>query len=88
MDGLVDLAAALAPRAFDKLKKVLSDGKIEEAKVSVLISMMIYDQNEKVLVMLDGHDGKIDALQETVGDQGEQLTKILNTVRNPRRNNR
>ncbi len=88
MDGLVDLASALAPRAYDKLKKVLNDGKVEEAKVSVLISMMIYDQNERVLHSLEENDGKIDAIQDTVNDLSEQQTKVLAAVRGARRSPR
>ncbi len=82
------MASALAPRAYDKLKKVLNDGKVEEAKVSVLISMMIYDQNERVLHSLEENDGKIDAIQDTVNDLSEQQTKVLAAVRGARRSPR
>ena len=82
------MASALAPRAYDKLKKVLNDGKVEEARVSVLISMMIYDQNERVLHSLEENDNKIDAIQDTVNDLSEQQTKVLAAVRGARRSPR
>lgn len=84
MDGWIELASAVAPRAYDKLKKLLVEKETDLGKVSVLISMMIYDQGEKVLTTLETTDGKIEALQESVDDESEVITKVLKAVRSRR----
>jgi hypothetical protein len=84
LDGWIELAAAVAPRAYEKLKKVLAEKDTDPGKVSVLISMMIYDQGEKVLGRLERTDGKIEALQESVDDGGEAVQKVLKAVRSRR----
>ena len=81
VDGWIELAATLAPNAYDKIKKVLMEKNADSSKVNVLVSMMIYDQNEKVLNLLQENDGRMNTLQDTVDDQSEQLQKIMTVVR-------